>query len=194
MPSSSSVVVTKKEQHQQHENFDTSSWIITVSTVTNPSSILAGSQIPMSQIHDFPISFSLFKSNLVVGNAAPPASSTGATTAAATKAVEDSSSRSSSSSIPMSQEEQLWDTLILYYPKDLYVTAKICPKTTGSIICTNEDALYQGIGYSKLLFLPSPTSSLGSDENDDIDEFKLVRSAASIRLSQISTPDPLTTW
>ena len=38
---------------------------ITVSTTKEPSAVIAGAQIPMSQIQDFPISFSLGRSNML---------------------------------------------------------------------------------------------------------------------------------
>lgn len=72
------------------------SLVITVASVDKPTLVLAGAQIPLSQIASFPISFSLFKSNLLVSP--PPATD---------------------------HLEVEWDNRVLYAPYDLVVTAKV---------------------------------------------------------------------
>jgi len=71
--------------------------VITISSIDKPFTALAGAQIPMVQIHSFPISFSLSKANLL--SLLP---------AAADKELEVE-----------------WDNKVLYAPYDLIVTAKI---------------------------------------------------------------------
>jgi hypothetical protein len=65
---------------------------------------------------------------------------------------------------------------------DIFVTVKVCP-SSDDLPCMNSDALFQGIGISKMLLLPA---------GDDTD--MKVRAATSIRLSKSSVPDILTSW
>lgn len=76
-------------------------------------------------------------------------------------------------------QEQVWNGKIFYGPSDLYVNAKIITKNTADVFHS-----YQGRGVSKLLMLPGTSD----------DEFRFFRAAASIRLTQASTPDILFTW
>ena len=62
MPSTSTPV---KSLYDTKEDSLSTTLFITVSSTTNPSVLLAGAQIPMSQIQDFPISFSLGRNNIV---------------------------------------------------------------------------------------------------------------------------------
>ena len=60
LPSSSS-----RSRFQQSETID-SSLVITVSTVDQPSTILAGARVPASEIEYFPISFSIGRGNILI--------------------------------------------------------------------------------------------------------------------------------
>ena len=62
MPSTSTPV---KSLYDTKENSLSTTLFITVSSTTKPSVFLAGAQIPMSEIQDFPISFSLGRNNIV---------------------------------------------------------------------------------------------------------------------------------
>lgn len=65
MPSST----TASRETAPTSDLDTSpstTLFITVSTANKPSAVVAGAQIPMSQIQDFPISFSLGRSNMLL--------------------------------------------------------------------------------------------------------------------------------
>lgn len=68
-----------------------------------------------------------------------------------------------------------------YASKDLYIVARICPKEHP--YCEDSDSIFQGRGIARLLVLPA-----GDDTEMN------VRAAASIRLSELSTPDLLTAW
>lgn len=98
--------------------------ILEVSTSDNPSVILAGAKIPISQIKAFPISFGISKDNLLLKEPADESNSS---------------------------QEQFWDQAVLYYPKDLLIRARICP---SSSFCKDSEATFQGGGISKLLLLP----------------------------------------
>ena len=82
-----------------------------------------------------------------------------------------------------------WEQSIFDASNELYVTAKIC-STSSSISSSSgcKSPVFQGSGISRKLLVPN--NKFGADEDD----FRTVRGAASIRLSEASTPDTLYTW
>mmetsp|Transcript_825 Transcript_825/g.1886 ORF Transcript_825/g.1886 Transcript_825/m.1886 type:complete len:396 (+) Transcript_825:47-1234(+) len=80
-----------------------------------------------------------------------------------------------------------WEQSILDASNELYVTAKICSSSSSSS-SECKSPVFQGSGISRKLLVPN--NKFGADEDD----FRTVRGAASIRLSETSTPDTLYTW
>jgi hypothetical protein len=166
LPSSSPTTTTTTMERSEIMD-PTATLVITVSNAAQPAvPFFAGAQIPMSQIPRFPISFSLGQNNRIV----PKEDTATTTTTTTNNSINNKKTNSQGSTTN----------------KDYYITAKICPSSTNCLPCKDADSVVQGRGISKVLVLPAG----GGEDGDEMS----VRAAASIRLTQSSTPDTLLPW
>jgi len=161
----------KQQQQQLSSALSTSSessLVVTVRSSRDPSSsiLLMGARIPMAQIESFPVSFVLSSGNFLMADTA-------------------------------------WERSILDASDALSVTARVvCDKTSsnggGSGNGSGNDSgcpsqELEGIGIARTLLVPNIGGD-GGDDNDNDNDFRKVRGAASIRLGRATAPDPLYTW